>query len=128
MRILKIVSFSLDHKKIQLRYCFKDRKWNLNHEKITFLVKIKSSEPKSCSINHHFIRSSIYFCAIIKLDAVDSPTYNFRMVNTHRKRGFDSSINFISSTQHVVVSNCWMVTNLLKINRTAIDPTLISLP
>lgn len=95
---------------------------------LTFLIEVERPRPKRRPIHQHPISPSIHLGPIIKQNVINRVACDLRVVDTHRKAGFHSTVDLVSPAQKVVVSDRRMVADLLEIHRASVDPVLDGFP
>lgn len=93
--------------------------------KFTFVFKLESTVADKHSSYDYFGTNIFDFVSIVELDKVRVQTIAATLVQSNLYLGFNAAIFFIASALEKVSWDWRMVANLLKIDRAAVDPTLI---
>lgn len=104
--------------------------WSIAYTKFknicTFVCKIESPLPKQNSIDDHPSEIELNDCTIIKFNKARLLRITSYWVKSEADFRTDTAISFIASPDHVIGRDWRMVTDLLKINRTTVNPHLKS--
>lgn len=105
------------------------RRYKLFEGIITFVLESESALSDQQSSDGHFGADVFYLHTIIEFNVMRIAAISAGLVNVESEGyfGLDRSILFVAPPHHIVSRNGWMVTDLFKINGTAINPALVSL-
>lgn len=110
----------------QKTYVFYHRH-KLHKNKLTLVLKLKSSITHQHPSNHYLSANVLNFHPVIEFNYMRVKTKTATLVQTNRNTRLNRTILLITTTQHVISRHRRMMTYLLKINRTTVNPSLVSL-